>query len=59
MALIEARSLTRIYHLDSGRVVRFRDGRIVGDMRQVPVAADAGTEADAAADTAPEEAALP
>jgi len=43
----------------AARVVRFRDGLIVGDMRQVPVAADAGTEADAAADTAPEEAALP
>jgi putative ABC transport system ATP-binding protein len=43
----------------AARVVRFRDGRIVGDMRQVPVAADAGTKADAAANTAPEEAALP
>jgi putative ABC transport system ATP-binding protein len=43
----------------AARVVRFRDGRIVGDMRQVPVAADAWTKADAAANTAPEEAALP
>ena len=31
----------------AARVVRFRDGRIVGDIRQTPVAADAGAEGGA------------
>jgi putative ABC transport system ATP-binding protein len=43
----------------AARVVRFRDGRIVGDTRQVPVVADTAEDADADADAAPVEAALP
>lgn len=43
----------------AARVVRFRDGRIVGDTRQVPLVADTAEDSDADADAAPVEAALP
>ncbi|MFY8040971.1 MAG: ABC transporter ATP-binding protein [Bosea sp. (in: a-proteobacteria)] len=43
----------------AARVVRFRDGRIVGDTRQVPLVADTAEDSDADADAAPVESALP